>query len=133
MQLENYPSVTYEEARFPRFGEFVITSSLPGGDSEPAIIDGEFIGKWDETVSHLLGEGIKHVRYASHSWTTDPFAQAIVRAPIGDQRERILPKISAPLGNKVFFAGEHTDDREGPGGLEGAARSAIRVLSELDN
>jgi len=114
-------------------GEFVITSSLPGGDSEPAIIDDEFIGKWDETVSHLLGEDIKHVRYASHSWTTDPFAQAIVRAPMGDQRERILPKISAPLGNKVFFAGEHTDDREGPGGLEGAARSAIRVLSELDS
>jgi monoamine oxidase len=52
---------------------------------------------------------------------------------MGDQRERILPKISAPLGSKVFFAGEHTDDREGPGGLAGAARSAIRVLSELDN
>jgi monoamine oxidase len=72
------------------------------------------------------------VKYASHSWTNDPFSQAIVRAPIGDQRARILPVISAPLGNKVFFAGEHTDNREGPGGLEGAARSAMRVLSEIE-
>jgi monoamine oxidase len=112
-------------------GDYVLTSSLPGGDSEPAVVDDAFIAHWDETVSHLLGETIEHVKYASHSWTTDPFSQAIVRAPLGDQRERILPKIAAPLGNKVFFAGEHTDDREGPGGLEGAARSAVRVLKEI--
>jgi monoamine oxidase len=112
-------------------GDYVLTSSLPGGDSEPAVVDDAFIAQWDETVSHLLGETIEHVKYASHSWTTDPFSQAIVRAPLGDQRERILPKIAAPLGNKVFFAGEHTDDREGPGGLEGAARSAVRVLKEI--
>jgi monoamine oxidase len=31
----------------------------------------------------------------------------------------------------VFFAGEHTDDRVGPGGLEGATRSGLRVASEL--
>ncbi len=112
-------------------GDYVITSSLPGGDGEPAVIDAAYISKWDDTVTHLLGEEITHVKYASHSWTTDPFSQAIVRAPIGDQRERILPIIAAPLGNKVFFAGEHTDDRKGPGGLEGAARSAVRVLGEL--
>ena len=114
-------------------GEFVLTSSLPGGDSEPTVVNDEFIGKWDETVSQLLGEEISHVKYASHSWTNDPFSQAIVRAPIGDQRTRILPVIAAPLGSKVFFAGEHTDNREGPGGLEGAARSAMRVLGEIEN
>lgn len=112
-------------------GDYVLTSSLPGGDSEPAIVDSEFIGKWDKTVSLLIGESIEHVKFASHSWTNDPYSQAIVRAPIGDQRTRVLPVIAAPLGNKVFFAGEHTDDREGPGGLEGAARSAVRVLNEL--
>ena len=114
-------------------GDYVLTSSLPGGDKEPHVIGGAFIDEWDDTVSHLLGEKVTHVKYASHSWTTDPFSQAIVRAPMGDQRDRILPIIAAPLGNKVFFAGEHTDDREGPGGLEGAARSAVRVLSELAN
>ncbi len=114
-------------------GNFILTSSLPGGDSEPAIVDVEFIRKWDATVSQLVGHDVEHIKYAAHSWTRDPFSQAIVRAPLGDQRDRILPKIAAPLGTKVFFAGEHTDDREGPGGLEGAARSAVRVLNELAN
>ena len=35
------------------------------------------------------------------------------------------------LGRSVFFAGEHTDDRPGPGGMEGAIKSAYRVVAEV--
>ena len=65
------------------------------------------------------------------NWTKDPFTRAVVRAPIGDQRETVLPLLRRPLGSRVFFAGEHTDDRVGPGGMEGAIRSAYRVTREI--
>ena len=58
-------------------------------------------------------------------------SRCIARAPIGDQRETLIPAIRAPLGHTVFFAGEHTDDRPGPGGMEGAIKSAYRVLGEI--
>ena len=61
------------------------------------------------------------------SWTDDPFARCIARAPIGDQRETVLREIKRPLDDRVFFAGEHTDERPGPGGMEGAIRSGLRV------
>ena len=65
------------------------------------------------------------------NWTDDPYSRCIARAPIGDQRETLLPPIRAPLGRSVFFAGEHTDDRPGPGGMEGAIKSAYRVVAEI--
>ena len=65
------------------------------------------------------------------NWTDDPWSRCIARAPIGDQRETLLPLIRAPLGRSVFFAGEHTDDRPGPGGQEGAIKSAYRVVGEI--
>jgi monoamine oxidase len=65
------------------------------------------------------------------NWTDDPWSRCIARAPIGDQRDTLLPPIRAPLGRSVFFAGEHTDDRPGPGGMEGAIKSAYRVVAEV--
>ena len=52
------------------------------------------------------------------SWTDDPFARCIARAPIGDQRETVIREIKRPLDKRVFFAGEHTDERPGPGGMD---------------
>ena len=63
------------------------------------------------------------------SWTDDPFARCIARAQIGDQRETVLREIKRPLSNRVFFTGEHTDERPGPGGMDGAIRSGLRVVS----
>jgi monoamine oxidase len=65
------------------------------------------------------------------SWTHDPWSRAVVRAPIGDQRETVLPLIAAPLEGRVFFAGEHTEPRVGPGGREGAISSGLRVVQEI--
>jgi hypothetical protein len=65
------------------------------------------------------------------SWTDDPFARCIARAPIGDQRETVLREIQRPLDKRLFFAGEHTDERPGPGGMDGAIRSGLRVVNEV--
>jgi monoamine oxidase len=50
---------------------------------------------------------------------------------MGDQRDSVLPLIAAPLGGRLFFAGEHTDNRVGPGGMEGAIKSGYRVAREV--
>jgi monoamine oxidase len=65
------------------------------------------------------------------NWTKDPLTRSEVRAPLGDQRETVLPEIRRPIGGRVFFAGEYTDDRVGPGGMEGAIKSAYRVSREI--
>ncbi len=112
-------------------GEAVLVSSLLGGDAEPAVADEAVFAAFDRAVAALAGEPVTRLGQLVHSWTRDPFARCVVRAPLGDQRERVLPWVRRPLGDRVFFAGEHTDDRKGPGGLEGATRSALRVLAEL--
>src|SRR5271169_4930948 len=40
-------------------------------------------------------------------------------------------EIKRPLDKRVFFAGEHTDERPGPGGMDGAIRSGLRVVDEV--
>jgi monoamine oxidase len=82
-------------------------------------------------MSSAVGRPIQRVFGFVKSWTRDPWSRAVVRAPIGDQRETVLPQIAAPLAGRVFFAGEHTDDRVGPGGMEGAIKSGYRVSREV--
>jgi monoamine oxidase len=106
-------------------------SSLLGGDAEPPVIDESVFAAFDASVAALTGMPVTRTGQLSHSWTRDELAGVIVRAPLGDQRTRVLPHVQRPLGGRVFFAGEHTDDRVGPGGLEGATRSGLRVASEL--
>jgi len=113
-------------------GEAVLVSSLLGGDAEPPVLDDSLAAAFDRAVESLAGRQVTRLGHAAHSWTRDPFARCIVRAPLGDQRTRLLPSVQRPLGDRVFFAGEHTDDRVGPGGLEGATRSALRVLTEFE-
>lgn len=112
-------------------GEAACVSSLLGGDAEPDVIDESVFAAFDRSVALLAGTGLTRVGQLAHSWTRDPLSRVIVRAPLGDQRTRILPEVQRSLGDKVYFAGEHTDDRVGPGGLEGATRSGLRVAAEL--
>ena len=65
-----------------------------------------------------------------HDWRHDPFSRgAYSYVPVnGLDAQQIL---SQPIANRLFFAGEYTDDRIGPGGMEGAIKSAYRVSREL--
>jgi monoamine oxidase len=112
-------------------GDAACVSTLLGGDAEPAVVDESLFSAFDRAVAALAGVAVTRTGQLFHSWTRDELAGVIVRAPLGDQRTRVLPHVQRPLGDKVFFAGEHTDDRVGPGGLEGATRSALRVVAEL--
>lgn len=112
-------------------GDAACVSSLLGGDAEPPTIDESVFVAFDTTLTALAGTPMTRIGQLSHSWTRDELSRVIVRAPLGDQRTRVLPEVQRPLGGRVFFAGEHTDDRVGPGGLEGATRSGLRVVTEI--
>jgi monoamine oxidase len=86
---------------------------------------------FDASVTALTGAPVTRTGQLSHGWTQDEFSRVIVRAPLGDQRTGVLPHLQRPLADRVFFAGEHTDDRVGPGGLEGATRSGLRAAAEI--
>ncbi|HEY4332948.1 MAG TPA: NAD(P)/FAD-dependent oxidoreductase [Ilumatobacteraceae bacterium] len=123
------PWIVEQSAHQP--GDAAAVSTLLGGDAEPAVIDESVFAAFDASVGALTGTAVTRIGQLSHSWTHDELAGVIVRAPLGDQRTRVLPHVQRPLGSRVFFAGEHTDDRVGPGGLEGATRSGLRVAAEL--
>ena len=113
-------------------GEHIIVGGLAAGDVEPSgLTDDEILDGVDATMSSVVGRPIKRVFGFVKNWTHDPWSRAVVRAPIGDQRDTVLPAIAAPLDGRVFFAGEHTDDRVGPGGMEGAVKSGYRVAREV--
>ena len=112
-------------------GEAACVSSLLGGDAEPSVTDESVFAAFDASVTALTRIPVTRIGQLSYSWTRDELSRVIVRAPLGDQRTRVLPHVQRPLGGRVFFAGEHTDDRIGPGGLEGATRSGLRVAAEL--
>lgn len=113
-------------------GSAAVVSSLLGGEAEPALVSpSDVLDRVDHTMEALTDRPLERTYGAAHSWTHDPWSQCVVRAPMGDQRATALPAVAAPVGRTLFFAGEHTDDRVGPGGLEGAVRSALRVASEV--
>jgi monoamine oxidase len=91
----------------------------------------EVLGQIDAALAEVAGSSVTRLGGAIVSWTDDPFARCIARAPIGDQRETVLREIRRPLEDRVFFTGEHTDERPGPGGMEGAIRSGLRVAEEV--
>jgi monoamine oxidase len=113
-------------------GDSIVISGMAAGDMEPALTTEErILDDFDETLSAVAGRPLRRIFGCVKNWTRDPFSRAVVRAPLGDQRQTVLPLISAPLGGRLFFAGEHTDDRIGPGGMEGAIRSAYRAAGEI--
>ena len=113
-------------------GEHVVISGLAAGDVEPALMTEEqILDAFDETISAAVGRQVRRAYGYVKNWTQDPLTRSVVRAPLGDQRETVLPEIRRPVGDRLFFAGEYTDDRIGPGGMEGAIKSAYRVSREL--
>jgi monoamine oxidase len=110
----------------------IVVVTILSGERQPRGLDeGAVLEEADRTMAMVTGSPVTRTFGTVVSWTDDPWSRCIARAPIGDQRETLIPLISAPLGRNVFFAGEHTDDRPGPGGMEGAIKSAYRVVHEI--
>src|ERR1700682_3857313 len=113
-------------------GDHIVISGLAAGDVEPALLnEQETLDAFDATISAVVGKPMRRTVGLVKNWTKDPLTRSVVRAPLGDQRESVLPEIRRPIGGRVFFPGEYTDDRVGPGGMEGAIKSASRVVGEI--
>ena len=113
-------------------GRAAIVTTILSAESEPhGLAQDGVLGHIDAVLAEITGGAVTRLGGAMVSWTDDPFARCIARAPIGDQRETVLREIRRPLDQRVFFAGEHTDERPGPGGMDGAIRSGLRVVDEV--
>jgi monoamine oxidase len=128
---DRMPGYVMEQTMVQPGGQIVI-SGLAAGDAEPSLMtDEQVLDAFDGTIGTVVGRPLRRTFGFVKNWTADPLTRAIVRAPMGDQRDDVLPALRAPVAGRVFFAGEHTDDRVGPGGMEGAIRSAYRVTEEI--
>ena len=113
-------------------GNAAVVTTILSAESEPrGLPQSEVLGKVDSALTDITKSPVTRLGGAIVSWTDDPFARCIARAPIGDQRESLLREIKRPLDRRVFFTGEHTDERPGPGGMDGAVRSGLRVAAEV--
>jgi len=115
-----------------QLGNTAVVTTILSAESEPrGFVQNDVLGEIDSALTAITRSRVTRLGGAMASWTDDPFARCIARAPIGDQRETVLREIKQPLGNRVYFAGEHTDERPGPGGMDGAIRSGLRVVNEV--
>ncbi|WP_033288860.1 flavin monoamine oxidase family protein [Amycolatopsis jejuensis] len=85
----------------------------------------DVLSRLDEVVSTVVGHRVNRNYGETHNWTS------VVRVPWGDQTNTTIPKLATPLGKTVYFAGEHTDQRTTPGGMNGAVASGIRAAREI--
>lgn len=113
-------------------GNATIVSTQWGAEVDTSVLGSEgMLQMMDRTVEALAGRPVKRLYGVAHSWTADPFARAIVSIPTDHHRATLLPVICAPIADRVFFAGEHTDAREGFGRMGAAIRSGQRAAKEV--
>jgi monoamine oxidase len=112
-------------------GQPIVVVTILSGERQPRLEEDTIFEQADDTMAMVTGTSVSRRFGTVANWTDDPWSRCIARAPIGDQRETLIPAIRAPLGHTVYFAGEHTDDRPGPGGMEGAIKSGYRAADEI--
>jgi monoamine oxidase len=66
-------------------------------------------------------------------WTTEPFVRGLYSFPLAQTEIRHREALAAPLGGKLFFAGEATDLEGHSGTVHGAIESGRRAAREVMN
>lgn len=69
--------------------------------------------------------------FIAKDWGADPFFKGGISYPLVSATADDRVNISAPLDNRVFFAGEHTDISGDAGNINGALASGARAANEL--
>lgn len=69
--------------------------------------------------------------FIAKDWGADPFFKGGISYPLVSATADDRVNISAPLNNRVFFAGEHTDISGDAGNINGALASGERAANEL--
>lgn len=66
-------------------------------------------------------------------WTTEPFVRGLYSFPLAHTEPRHREALAAPLGGRLFFAGEATDLDGHSGTVHGAIASGRRAADEVTN
>lgn len=64
-------------------------------------------------------------------WTTEPFVRGLYSFPLAQTEPRHRAALAAPLGGRLFFAGEATDLEGHSGTVHGAIESGRRAAREI--
>jgi monoamine oxidase len=64
-------------------------------------------------------------------WTTEPFVRGLYSFPLAHTEPRHREALAAPLGGKLFFAGEATDLEGHSGTVHGAIATGRRAADEV--
>jgi monoamine oxidase len=65
-------------------------------------------------------------------WTTEPFVRGLYSFPLAQTEPRHREALAAPLGGRLFFAGEATDLEGHSGTVHGAIESGRRAAGEVE-
>lgn len=96
-----------------------------------ALDDGELIA---EILAELdeMSDGVASASYLRHrtqNWNAEPFIRSGYLADV--ESWRLPPRLSEPVGDRVYFAGEAFTEGEDWGGVHDAARSARRAVRAI--
>jgi monoamine oxidase len=85
-------------------------------------------------LDRIFGERIASENFEdAHvaDWTTEPFVRGLYSFPLAHTEPRHREALAAPLGGKLFFAGEATDLEGHSGTVHGAIETGRRAAGEV--
>src|SRR5205823_919133 len=71
-------------------GQIVVVTIL-SAERQPRLGEDAILEESDRTMAMVTGSPVTRTFGTVVSWTDDPYSRCIARAPIGDQRETLLP------------------------------------------
>lgn len=88
------------------------------------------LGELDRIFGGRVASGNFEDAYVA-DWTTEPFVRGLYSFPLAHTEPRHREALAAPLGGKLFFAGEATDLDGHSGTVHGAIESGRRAAKEV--
>ena len=86
-------------------------------------------------LDRIFGERIASENFEDAyvaDWTTEPFVRGLYSFPLAHTEPRHREALAAPLGGKLFFAGEATDLEGHSGTVHGAIETGRRAAGEVE-
>jgi len=88
------------------------------------------LGELDRIFGGRIASELFEDAYVA-DWTTEPFVRGLYSFPLAHTEPRHREALAAPLGGKLFFAGEATDLEGHSGTVHGAIESGRRAAQEV--